>query len=106
MCHAKLDRADPRVREALEYCRKHWSVEENPGMGNQGLFYFYEIMARALSAAGVEEVGGHNWRKELSEKVISLQRENGSWYNENNRFWESDPVLCTSFALLVLQICR
>ncbi len=106
MCHAKLDRTDPRVREALEYCRRHWSVDENPGMGNQGLFYFYEIMARALSAAGVDEVGGHNWRRELSEKVISLQKENGSWYNENNRFWESDPVLCTSFALLVLQICR
>ena len=106
MCHAKLDRADPRVRQALEYCSKYWSVDENPGMGNQGLYYFYDIMARALSAAGVEEVGGHKWKEELSKKIISLQRPDGSWFNDNNRFWESDPVLCTSFALLVLQFCK
>ena len=75
-------------------------------MGNQGLYYFYDIMARALSAAGVEEVGGHKWKEELSKKIISLQRPDGSWFNDNNRFWESDPVLCTSFALLVLQLCK
>ena len=106
MCHAKLDRADPRVKESLEYCRRNWSVDENPGMGSQGLYYFYDIMARALSASGVEKIGDHEWKKELSAKLISLQKPDGSWYNDNNRFWESDPVLCTSFALLVLQLCR
>ena len=106
MCHAKLDRGDPRVKQALEYCTKYWSVDENPGMGNQGLYYFYDIMARALSAARVELVGTHKWKEELSKKIISLQRDDGSWYNENNRFWESDPVLCTSFALLVLDLCQ
>ena len=44
--------------------------------------------------------------KELSAKIVSLQRADGSWANENNRFWESDPVLCTSFALLALELCR
>ena len=106
MCAAKLDRGDPRVRQSLEYLTKYWSVDENPGMGSQGLYYFYDIMARALSAAGVDMVGGHDWKKELSGKVMSLQRPDGSWYNDNNRFWESDPVLCTSFALLVLSLCR
>ena len=106
MCHAKLDRGDPRVKESLEYCRRNWSVDENPGMGSQGLYYFYDIMARALSASGVEKVGDHEWKKELSAKLTSLQKPDGSWYNDNNRFWESDPVLCTSFAVLVLQLCR
>jgi len=106
MCSAKLDKGDPRVRQSLEYLTKYWSVDENPGMGNQGLYYFYDIMARALSAAGVDTVGGHDWKKELSAKVISLQKPDGSWANDNNRFWESDPVLCTSFALLVLGLCR
>ena len=106
MCSAKLDRGDPRVRQSLEYLTKYWSVDENPGMGNQGLYYFYDIMARALSAAGVEKVGDHDWKKELSAKVISLQKPDGSWANDNNRFWEADPVLCTSFALLVLNLCR
>lgn len=106
MCSAKLDRGDPRVRQSLEYLTKYWSVDENPGMGNQGLYYFYDIMARALSAAGVEKVGDHEWKKELSAKVISLQKPDGSWANDNNRFWEADPVLCTSFALLVLNLCH
>ncbi len=106
MCHAKLERGDPRVRQSLEYCSKNWSVDENPGMGRQGLYYFYDIMARALSAAGVDEVGGHRWKKELSQKIISLQKPDGSWCNDNNRFWEADPVLCTSFAMLVLELCR
>ncbi len=105
MCHAKLDRGDPRVRQSLEYCRAHWSVDENPGMGNQGLYYFYDIMARALTAAGVDEVGGHRWKQELAAKLVSLQRPDGSWCNDNNRFWEADPVLCTSFAMLVLEMC-
>lgn len=106
MCSARLDRGDPRVRQSLEYLTKYWSVDENPGMGNQGLYYFYDIMARALIAAGVEKVGDHAWKKELSSRVISLQRADGSWCNDNNRFWEADPILCTSFAILVLSCCR
>ena len=106
MCHANLDRSDPRVRQSLEYLEKNWSVTENPGMGSQGLYYFYDIMARALSAAGVEKVGGHDWKKELSAEVMARQQPDGSWKNDNNRFWEADPVLCTSFAMLVLELCR
>lgn len=106
MCSAKLDRGDARVRQSLEYLSRNWTVDENPGMGSQGLYYFYDIMARALSAARVTEVGGHDWRRELSAKVISLQRPDGGWANDNNRFWEADPTLCTSFAMLVLELCR
>ena len=106
MCHAKLDKADPRVRQSLEYCEKYWSLDGNPGMGSQGLYYYYDILARALSAARVEEVGGHAWKKELAAKLVSLQKPDGSWANDNNRFWEGDPVLCTSFAVLCLEICR
>ena len=106
MCSARLDRGDPRVRQSLEYMANNWSVDENPGMGSQGLYYFYDIMARALSAARVETVGGHDWKRELSAKVVSLQRPDGSWANDNNRFWEADPVLCTSFAMIVLENCR
>ena len=106
MCSAKLDKGDPRVRQSVEWLDRNWSVDENPGMGNQGLFYFYDIMTRALDAAKIDKVGAHEWKKELSAKIVSLQRADGSWANENNRFWESDPVLCTSFALLALELCR
>ena len=111
MCSARLTKADPRVRSALEYCTKYWTVDENPGMGNQGLFYYYDILARALSAAGVEELFTDDgrtiyWKRELARKLLALQKEDGSWSNDNNRFWEGDPVLCTSFAMLALELCR
>ena len=109
MCHAKLSKSDHRVKSALEYCSKYWTVEENPGMGNQGLFYYYDILARALSAAGVDTIDCNgkkiDWKKELSAKIISLQKKDGSWANDNNRFWENDPVLATSFAILALALC-
>jgi squalene-hopene/tetraprenyl-beta-curcumene cyclase len=109
MCHAKLSKSDHRVKSTLEYCSKYWTVEENPGMGNQGLFYYYDILARALSAAGVDTIDCNgkkiDWKKELSAKIISLQKKDGSWANDNNRFWENDPVLATSFAILALALC-
>ena len=111
MCHAKLTRSDPRVKNALGYCQKYWTVEENPGMGNQGLYYYYDVVARALSVAGLdtlEQPDGRkvDWKAELAAKLISLQQPDGSWANDNNRFWEGDPVLATSFAILTLSLCE
>jgi squalene-hopene/tetraprenyl-beta-curcumene cyclase len=37
------------------------------------------------------------------ERILSLQQADGSWANANNRFWENDPVLATSYALLALE---
>jgi len=111
MCHARLTREDPRVRSALEWCGRYWTLDENPGMGSQGLYYYFDILSRALDASGVECVkaaGGREifWKKELAARLLSLQREDGSWVNDNNRFWENDPVLVTSFAILSLGFCR
>ena len=47
-----------------------------------------------------------DWKRELAAKLISLQREDGSWVNENNRFWENDPALVTSFAILALSLAK
>ena len=106
LVHAQLDKRDPRVRSAFEYASRFWTVDENPGQGLQGLFFYYNIMSRALTAAGVDtlpkDTGNIRWREEMIKKVLSLQKPDGSWENENNRWWESDPVLATSYALLAL----
>jgi len=106
LVHAKLDKRDPRVRDAFEYASRFWTVDENPGQGLQGLFFYYNIMSRALSAAGEDtlpkDTGAIRWREEMIKKVISLQKPDGSWENENNRWWENDPTLATSYALLAL----
>ena len=110
LCSANLTKADPRVRMSLEYCTKYWNVDENPGMGSQGLYYYYDILARALSASEVDslsEPDGRSiaWKRELAAKLLALQKPDGSWANDNNRFWEADSVLSTSFAMIALALC-
>lgn len=107
MLHANLDKSDPRVRGAFDYASKFWSVDEHPGQGQQGLYFYFNIMARALSAAAVDALpkasGEIRWREEMVKKVLLLQKPDGSWVNDNNRWWENDPVLATSYAMLALE---
>jgi len=109
LIYAQVARDDPRVVSAVDYARRHWTVDENPGMGQQGLYYYYTIMARSLATTGLKELPALadgqpvRWRDELMERIISLQQADGSWANTNNRFWENDPVLATSYSLLALE---
>ncbi len=108
MLHARLEKSDPRVRSTLAYLGRYWTLEENQNMGSQGLYFYYTVIARAMSAANLEAIPREGadpvlWREALIEKLVSLQREDGSWANENNRFWEADPALATSYALLALE---
>jgi len=110
MIYADLDRGDHRVMSALDWAQKHWTLDENPGLGKQGMFFFYHVMTRALAAASVDVIkrgpGQEDvqWKGEVVSRIISLQRQNGSWVNENGRYWEADPVLVTSYCLLALEI--
>lgn len=108
MMYADLDRNDPRVHSSLKWAREHWTLDENPGLGKQGVFFFYHVMTRGLTAAGVDAIergdsSAVNWKREVTERIISLQRDDGSWVNENGRYWEADPVLVTSYCLLALE---
>ena len=39
----------------------------------------------------------------MMNRLISLQKGDGFWINNNNRWWENDPVLVTSYSLLTLE---
>lgn len=110
MIYAGVEKDDKRVQAALNWLRKHYSITENPGMGQNGLFYYYHTFAKALDALGEEtfadEAGTkHNWRQELAAQLTSLQKSNGSWVNETPRWMEGDPNLATGYALLALKYC-
>lgn len=109
LVYCELEPTDPRVRSTLDWASRHWTLEENPGVGDQGLYFFYNVIGRSLTAAGIKEipVAGEegktiNWSDELINKVDSLQKEKGNWVNKNGRFWENDPVLSTSYSILSL----
>jgi len=105
--YANVNKKDERVQAAYQWIRQHYTVEENPMMGSQGLYYYYHTFSKALKAYGepyIEDAKGvkHNWREELAQKILSLQKEEGYWVNENSRWWESDKVLVTSYTVLAL----
>ena len=106
--YAEMDSTDPRVVAVKDWLNKNYTIEENPGMGPQGLFYYYHTMAKALTLSGItyiknEKGEEQDWRKELSLHLLNLQSRDGSWINDNGRWWEKDPVLVTSHALLTLE---
>ncbi|MGI9519342.1 MAG: hypothetical protein ACR2NP_19985 [Pirellulaceae bacterium] len=111
MLYAGVDKDDTRVRAAVDWLSMNYDLKSNPGMGTDGLFYYYHVFAKALNALGEDEfVDGegvvHNWRAELVEELASRQLEDGSWVNENARWMEGDPNLVTGYALLALAYCQ
>jgi squalene-hopene/tetraprenyl-beta-curcumene cyclase len=109
--YAGVGKDDKRVKAAIEWVRKHYTVTENPGEGQAGLYYYYHTFAKAMDALGedpfVDAKGEkHDWRQELFDELKKKQAENGSWANKNRQFLEDVPELATAFALLSLSYCR
>jgi squalene-hopene/tetraprenyl-beta-curcumene cyclase len=97
------------VLAVYDWLRGNFTLEENPGMGPQGMFYYYLMMSKALTAYGRDELvtkdgRALNWRKDLAMKIINLQQRDGSWANENNRWMEKDPNLVTAYSLIALEL--
>jgi squalene-hopene/tetraprenyl-beta-curcumene cyclase len=108
LLYAGLTRDDPRVRAAFDWIRRNWTFDENPGLGQQGLFYYYHAMARALLAsqqAVIETAEGlpRRWRDEIVEAILARQRPDGTWVNAADRWEEGQPDLVTAYAVLALQ---
>jgi squalene-hopene/tetraprenyl-beta-curcumene cyclase len=113
LIYADMDREDPRVRSAVDWAVAHWTLEENPGMGQEGLYYFYNVLTKALAAYGqdvLHTADGETlaWRPAVVRRLVSLQRIDeqgrGFWQNPEGRWWEQDPVLVTAYSLIALQI--
>ncbi len=104
---ARVSKEDPRVVAAVDWARHHYSVEENPGLGQQGYYYYVDTFARALSLLGsptLKTADGreHRWAEELSRRLRSLQHPEGWWSNPVGRWWEGNKHLATAHACLAL----
>jgi squalene-hopene/tetraprenyl-beta-curcumene cyclase len=111
MIYAGLEKNDPRVKAALSYISQHYSLDENPGLGQQGLYYYYHTFAKTMAVLGeptLTDAAGvkHDWRAELIAALAKRQQPDGSWVNPADRFMEGDPNLVTAYALLALAYAR
>jgi len=105
--YAGLDKSDPRVKAVIEWLNANYSADENPGLGAQGLYYYYHTLSKALSIAKIDFIKTKDgklidWRADITHKLLSLQQGDGSWSNTEGRWMESDPVLTTSYILMAL----
>jgi len=112
MLYSGLTKDDRRVKAALDWIGRHWTLDYNPNMpvrqSKQGLYYYYHVFGRAFQAWGEDVVKDHlgrehHWRRELVEKLAKLQHDDGSWINEADRWMEGQPALTTAYAMLALQ---
>ncbi len=106
--YAGLDESDPRVKAAVTWLSENFTLDQNPGMGAEGQFYYYHTMAKTLTAAKLDELTLKDgkkvdWRTALTGKLLNTQEADGSWANKvAGRWMESDPVLVTSYVLMGL----
>ena len=107
--YADMDRDDPRVASVMRWLQNNYTLEENPGMDAQGLFYYYHTMSKALAITGTKELvtpegSKIDWKKDLALKIMSLQGQDGSWINQkSNRWMEDDTTMVTAYGMLTLQ---
>ena len=107
LIYAKLDRDDVRVQAVLEWLQANFRAAENPGLGQQGLYYYYHSMAKALTVLNIVELKTKNgqaidWRTEIGNQILRRQKSDGSWANDTGRWRESETIYATALATLTL----
>jgi len=114
MLYAGITKDDPRVKAAVDWCRANWTMDENPGLrlhdpkqAQDGLFYYFHVMAKALHAYGEPTIAdtqgaSHEWRQEMITKLAGLQQPDGSWIG-GKRWMENIPLITTCYATLALE---
>jgi squalene-hopene/tetraprenyl-beta-curcumene cyclase len=113
LIYAQIPASDPRITEALRWIRENYTLKENPGIGANGVYYYFLSFSRALRAAGMTTIDAapparetHDWRHDLIDRLAALQEPDGSFKVLDNRWMESNKVLITAYALLALQHAR
>lgn len=123
--YANVDRTDPRVEATVNWAVAHWSLKSNNRVSGgtasydtkgeqEGIYYLYNVMSKGLAAYGQDvfrprDQAPFNWRVDLTQELLRRQKTDaatgqGYWVNEDGRYWESDPVLVTAYALIALQV--
>lgn len=111
LIYAGVKKDDPALQAAFHWIKNNYEVKEQPGaQGAQGYYYYLIAFAKAFTAMGVTELelaDGRkvSWAKDLSAQMISLQKNDGSFVNTADRWWENDPVLTTAYSLDALNLC-
>lgn len=120
LAYARLAPDDPRVVAAFDWICRNYTLEENPGIGTNGQYYFYLVFGRAMDARGWaadrsyrddgipvvtadEDIEERDWANDLIDQLATMQNEDGSFRSVDDRWMENNPVLITAYSLIALR---
>ena len=115
MIYCGLDRKDKRMKKAMEWLAKNYSLDANPGMPRTreewGLYYYYHTMAKCLDALGEDTIvdakgNKHDWRADLTAALAKRQKPDGSFSNSAKNWMEAEPSLVGGYALMTLSYTK
>ena len=105
---SNVKKDDRRVQSVMKWVRDNYTVDENPGIGQKTVYYYYMVFAKALQAIGepvIVDAKGvrHNWREDLATKLIALQHAEGYWVNPVPDELQDNKVLVTTFTMMAIE---
>lgn len=111
--YAGLERDDRRVQLAYDWITSNYELDENPGIGTDGYYYYLVTFARALdawgeatieaSAPGSGSVRERDWAGDLIRKLAELQEPDGGFRVVDDRWMEDNRVLITAYCVVAAQ---
>ena len=112
MIYAGLTPDDPRVKAAYDYITKNYTLDENPGLGQQGPVLLLPDLRQgawpwsASRPSSTPRAGRTTGGPSSIAALAKRQGADGSWVNPADRFMEGDPNLVTAYGLLALAYAR
>jgi squalene-hopene/tetraprenyl-beta-curcumene cyclase len=105
LVYAKVDQSDIRMKKAISWIQKNYTLDTNPGFNDTSLYYYYMTFSKCLHVLGENQIVdskkvSHNWREDIVKKLLELQKGDGYWVNSNGRFWENIKELTTAYAVI------
>lgn len=112
--YAQLGPDDPRVLAARAWIARNYTLDENPGIGTDGYYYYLMVFGRALGAAGEpvidvlreDMVVRQSWPEDLIDQLLAMQQPDGSLRSVDDRWMENNADLITAYGLIAAQHAR
>ena len=106
--YAGVGKDDPRVKAAIEWISRHYTLDENPGHGpGRACSTTTTPSPRrwtpwARTSSWTRRASSTTGGRSCSTTLKKKQKADGSWANTNGAFLENTPELATAFAVLAL----